>query len=180
MVTIRLARRGGKKNPFYHVTVAEKSAKRDGRFIERLGFYNPVARGRDQKLRIDLERVDGSSSSWRSPARVWTKFRQTMPPTRSPPTTRRQRPPPTRRSKTPRPRTMPKPQPRTMPKPPPRTTPKPPPRTTPKPPPRTTPKPPPRTTPKPATPPNPPKRPRRTTSSPTRPRRWHHPSLSSG
>ncbi len=58
MVTIRLARRGGKKNPFYHVTVAEKSAKRDGRFIERLGFYNPVARGRDVKLRIDLERVD--------------------------------------------------------------------------------------------------------------------------
>jgi len=58
VVTIRLARRGGKKNPFYHVTVAEKSAKRDGRFIERLGFYNPVARGRDQKLRIDLERVD--------------------------------------------------------------------------------------------------------------------------
>ena len=58
MVTIRLARRGGKKNPFYHVTVAEKSAKRDGRFIERLGFYNPVARGRDEKLRIDLERVD--------------------------------------------------------------------------------------------------------------------------
>ena len=58
MVTIRLARRGGKKNPFYHVTVAEKSAKRDGRFIERLGFYNPVARGRDETLRIDLERVD--------------------------------------------------------------------------------------------------------------------------
>ena len=58
MVTIRLARHGGKKNPFYHVTVAEKSAKRDGRFIERLGFYNPVARGRDEKLRIDLERVD--------------------------------------------------------------------------------------------------------------------------
>lgn len=58
MVTIRLARHGGKKNPFYHVTVAEKSAKRDGRFIERLGFYNPVARGRDEKLRIDLDRVD--------------------------------------------------------------------------------------------------------------------------
>ena len=58
MVTIRLARHGGKKNPFYHVTVAEKSAKRDGRFIERLGFYNPVARGRDETLRIDLERVD--------------------------------------------------------------------------------------------------------------------------
>lgn len=58
MVTIRLARHGGKKHPFYHVTVAEKTAKRDGRFIERLGFYNPLARGREEELRIDLERVD--------------------------------------------------------------------------------------------------------------------------
>ena len=58
MVTIRLARHGGKKQPFYHLTVAEKSAKRDGRFIERLGFYNPVARGGEQELRIDLNRAD--------------------------------------------------------------------------------------------------------------------------
>ena len=58
MVTIRLARRGSKKRPFYHLTVAEKLAKRDGRFIERVGFYNPVARGKDEELRIDLERVD--------------------------------------------------------------------------------------------------------------------------
>ena len=58
MVTIRLARRGGHKRPFYHLTVAEKSAKRDGRFIERVGFYNPVARGADEELRIDLARVD--------------------------------------------------------------------------------------------------------------------------
>ena len=58
MVTIRLARHGGKKHPFYHVTVAEKTAKRDGRFIERLGFYNPVARGAEEELRIDLGRAD--------------------------------------------------------------------------------------------------------------------------
>ena len=58
MVTIRLARRGGKKRPFYHITVAEKLAKRDGRFIERVGFYNPVARGKEEELRIDLVRVD--------------------------------------------------------------------------------------------------------------------------
>lgn len=58
VVTIRLARHGGKKKPFYHVTVAERAAKRDGRFIERVGFYNPVARGREEELRIDLERVD--------------------------------------------------------------------------------------------------------------------------
>ena len=58
MVTIRLARHGGKKNPFYHVTVADKAAKRDGRFVERVGFYNPIARGKAEGLRIDLDRVD--------------------------------------------------------------------------------------------------------------------------
>ena len=58
MVTIRLARHGSKKNPFYHVTVADRAARRDGRFIERVGFYNPVARGQSEMLRIDLDRVD--------------------------------------------------------------------------------------------------------------------------
>ena len=58
MVTVRLARHGAKKSPFYHVTVAEKSAKRDGRFIERIGFFNPIARGGEVPLRIDLERLD--------------------------------------------------------------------------------------------------------------------------
>ena len=58
MVTIRLARHGAKKNPFFHVTVADRTAKRDGRFIERIGFYNPVARGQDERTRIDLDRVD--------------------------------------------------------------------------------------------------------------------------
>ena len=58
MVTIRLARHGSKKNPFYHITVAERAARRDGRFIERVGFYNPVAKGQAEELRVDLERVD--------------------------------------------------------------------------------------------------------------------------
>jgi len=58
MVTIRLARHGSKKNPFYHITVADRAAKRDGRFIERVGFYNPVARGNAETLRIDLERFE--------------------------------------------------------------------------------------------------------------------------
>jgi small subunit ribosomal protein S16 len=58
MVTIRLARHGSKKNPFYHITVADRGAARDGRFIERLGFYNPVAKGQSESLRIDLERAD--------------------------------------------------------------------------------------------------------------------------
>ena len=58
MVTIRLVRHGARKKPFYHITVAPKAAKRDGRFIERVGFYNPVARGQEEPLRVDLARVD--------------------------------------------------------------------------------------------------------------------------
>jgi small subunit ribosomal protein S16 len=58
MVTIRLARHGSKKNPFYYVTVAERSSGRDGRFVERLGFYNPVAKGNEERLRVDIARVE--------------------------------------------------------------------------------------------------------------------------
>lgn len=58
MVTIRLARTGAKKRPFYHLTVAESSVKRDGRFIERVGFFNPIATGQAQRLKVDLERVE--------------------------------------------------------------------------------------------------------------------------
>lgn len=58
MVTIRLARAGAKKRPFYHVVATEKSSARDGRFIERLGFYNPNAKGQEQKLVLDLPRVE--------------------------------------------------------------------------------------------------------------------------
>ena len=57
MVTIRLARGGSKKNPYYYVTVTDSRKALTGRFIERLGFYNPLARGKEEKLRIDLERV---------------------------------------------------------------------------------------------------------------------------
>ena len=58
MVTIRLARAGSKKRPFYHITVADKRVSRDGRFVERIGFYNPLARGAEEGLRIDAERLD--------------------------------------------------------------------------------------------------------------------------
>lgn len=58
MVTIRLSRGGSKKRPFYHFTVAEHTRARDGRFIERLGFFNPVARGAEERIRLDLERID--------------------------------------------------------------------------------------------------------------------------
>lgn len=57
MVTIRLARGGSKKNPYYYVTVTDSRKALTGRFIERVGFYNPTARGKEEKLRIDLERV---------------------------------------------------------------------------------------------------------------------------
>ncbi len=57
MVTIRLSRSGAKKQPYYHVVVADSRQKRDGRYIERLGFFNPVARGGDERLRLDRERI---------------------------------------------------------------------------------------------------------------------------
>lgn len=57
MVTIRLSRGGAKKRPFYHLVVTDSRNSRDGRFIERLGFYNPVARGQEERLRIDQDRV---------------------------------------------------------------------------------------------------------------------------
>lgn len=57
MVTIRLARTGAKKRPFYHVVVADSRCRRDGRFIERVGFYNPVASEGEEELRLDRERI---------------------------------------------------------------------------------------------------------------------------
>ena len=58
MVKIRLARAGAKKRPFYHVVATDKRSSRDGRFIERLGFYNPSATGADKKLVVDTARME--------------------------------------------------------------------------------------------------------------------------
>jgi small subunit ribosomal protein S16 len=58
MVVIRLSRGGSKKRPFYHLTVADSRNARDGRFIERVGFFNPIARGQEERLRVALDRVD--------------------------------------------------------------------------------------------------------------------------
>jgi len=58
MVTIRLSRKGAKKKPFYHIVVADSRRARDGRYIERIGFFNPLAKGTEEELRLDLERVD--------------------------------------------------------------------------------------------------------------------------
>ena len=57
MVTIRLSRGGAKNRPFYQVVVADSRSPRDGRYIERIGFFNPLARGQEEKLRLDSERV---------------------------------------------------------------------------------------------------------------------------
>lgn len=57
MVVIRLARGGAKKRPFFNVVVADSRNRRDGRFIERVGFYNPIARESEEALRLSLDRI---------------------------------------------------------------------------------------------------------------------------
>ena len=57
MVVIRMARGGAKQRPFYNIVAAEKRNRRDGRFIERIGFYNPVAAGSETGLNIALDRI---------------------------------------------------------------------------------------------------------------------------
>jgi small subunit ribosomal protein S16 len=57
VVVIRLARGGAKNRPFYNIVVADSRMPRDGRFIERIGFYNPKAAGNEAKYRIQLDRV---------------------------------------------------------------------------------------------------------------------------
>ena len=58
MVVIRLSRAGAKKRPFYHICVSDRRNKRDGKFIERIGFYNPIAKDTEEKIRFDHERYD--------------------------------------------------------------------------------------------------------------------------
>lgn len=58
MVSIRLSRGGSKKRPFYHLTVTNSRNARDGRYLERVGFFNPSARGQEERLRINKERVE--------------------------------------------------------------------------------------------------------------------------
>jgi small subunit ribosomal protein S16 len=58
MVTIRLARTGAKKRPFYHLVVTDSRSKRDGGYIERVGFFNPIARGQEERLRLNEARIE--------------------------------------------------------------------------------------------------------------------------
>ena len=61
-LVIRMARAGTKKRPFYHIVLADSRSPRDGRFIERLGYYNPIAAEGEQGLRLSIERIE----YWRS------------------------------------------------------------------------------------------------------------------
>ncbi|MSP53416.1 MAG: 30S ribosomal protein S16 [Gammaproteobacteria bacterium] len=57
MVKIRLARTGANKRPFYHIVAADSRKPRDGRYLERVGFFNPIAAGKEERVRIDVERL---------------------------------------------------------------------------------------------------------------------------
>lgn len=57
MVVIRLARGGSKKRPFYHIVATDKRSRRDGRYLERLGYFNPLAKGQEVPLLINAERL---------------------------------------------------------------------------------------------------------------------------
>ena len=58
MVVIRLARGGAKKRPFYHIVVTDSRRRRDGNYIESIGYYNPVARGQEVKLHLEVEKLN--------------------------------------------------------------------------------------------------------------------------
>jgi small subunit ribosomal protein S16 len=81
MIAIRLSRKGAPKKPFYHMVVADSRCPRDGRFVEQLGYYNPVARGKAVKLDVNVERFDywvsqGANVSTRAAALV-KQFKKT-------------------------------------------------------------------------------------------------------
>lgn len=79
MVTIRLARGGAKKRPFYSIVVTDSRNRRDGRFIEKIGFFNPVAKGKEEELRVNRERVEHWLSKGAQPSeRVASLLKQAV------------------------------------------------------------------------------------------------------
>ncbi len=68
MVNIRLSRGGSKNRPFYQIVVTDSRNSRDGRYIERLGFFNPLARGNEERLRLDNDRVNHWKSNGAQPS----------------------------------------------------------------------------------------------------------------
>ncbi len=68
MVVIRLARGGAKKRPFYRIVATDKRNSRDGRFLEKLGYFNPIASGNEKRLELDMERVESWISKGAQPS----------------------------------------------------------------------------------------------------------------
>jgi small subunit ribosomal protein S16 len=80
MVTIRLARGGAKKRPFYHLTVTDSRSPRSGKYLERVGFFNPIARGGEERLRVDFDRLNHwVSQGAQLSERVATLIKQAQP-----------------------------------------------------------------------------------------------------
>jgi len=77
MVTIRLARGGAKKRPFYHIVVTDSRKRRDSSYIERIGYFNPTARGQEVRLNIEMDRFDHWCGQGAQPSdRVATLIKQ--------------------------------------------------------------------------------------------------------
>ncbi len=74
MVSIRLSRTGAKKRPFYHIVATDNRNARDGRYLERLGFFNPGATGGEERLRINKERIDYWISNGAQPSERVTRL----------------------------------------------------------------------------------------------------------
>lgn len=68
MVVIRLARRGAKKRPFYNIVVSDSRNARDGRFVERVGYFNPIAVGKETKIHLELDKVEKRISQGAQPS----------------------------------------------------------------------------------------------------------------
>jgi len=74
MISIRLSRGGAKKRPFYKIVVADVRAKRDGHYVERIGFYNPVAVGQEVRLQVDRARAEYWLSQGAKPTETVAKL----------------------------------------------------------------------------------------------------------
>jgi small subunit ribosomal protein S16 len=74
MISIRLSRGGAKKRPFYQIVVADVRAKRDGGYVERIGFYNPIAVGGETRLRVDRARAEYWLSQGAKPTETVAKL----------------------------------------------------------------------------------------------------------
>lgn len=86
MVVIRLSRRGAKKRPFYHIVVADKRRSRNGRFIEQVGYFNPIAAGEEVPLSMNLPLIQAWIAKGAQPSdrvKYLIKMHQKMPATQS-------------------------------------------------------------------------------------------------